>query len=183
MIYEDTTGCNGMRFQYRIRAMAKDGSISIDTSGIHVKGASEVILYVSAATSFNGFDKCPDAEGKDENKLAASLLSRTPLKKHIQSFAAAHIADYQKYFNRVSFTVKDTLASNPQYKLPTDERLRAYSAGAYDPAFETLYFQFGRYLLIPAHGRAVRLPTCREYGTKNCGRHGVPTIPSTSIHK
>ncbi len=149
IIYEDTTGCNGMRFQYRIRAMAKDGRISIDTVGIHVKGASEVILYVSAATSFNGFDKCPDAEGKDENKLAASLIDNA-IKKTYPAIRAAHIADYQQYFNRVSFTVKDTLTSNPQYKLPTDERLIAYSAGAYDPAFETLYYQFGRYLLIAA---------------------------------
>jgi alpha-L-fucosidase 2 len=149
IIYEDTTGCNGMRFQYRIRAMAKDGRISVDTAGIHVKGASEVILYVSAATSFNGFDKCPDAEGKDENKLAASLIDNA-VKKTYTAIRASHIADYQQYFNRVSFTVKDTMASNPQYKLPTDERLKAYSAGAYDPAFETLYYQFGRYLLIAA---------------------------------
>ena len=149
IIYEDSTGCNGMRFQYRIRAMAKDGRISVDTAGIHVKGASEVILYVSAATSFNGFDKCPDAEGKDENKLAASLIDNA-VKKTYTAIRASHIADYQQYFNRVSFTVKDTMASNPQYKLPTDERLIAYSAGAYDPAFETLYYQFGRYLLIAA---------------------------------
>ncbi|HEX6432240.1 MAG TPA: glycoside hydrolase family 95 protein, partial [Niastella sp.] len=149
IIYEDTTGCNGMRFQYRIRAVAKDGRIRIDTAGIHVQGASEVVLYISAATSFNGFDKCPDAQGKDENKLAASLIDNA-VKKTYTAIRAAHIADYQQYFNRVSFTVKDTLTTNPQYKLPTDERLMAYSAGAYDPAFETLYYQFGRYLLIAA---------------------------------
>ena len=32
--------------------------------------------------------------------------------------------------------------------LPSDERLKRYSDGAYDPGLEVLYLQFGRYLLI-----------------------------------
>nr|WP_055562816.1 hypothetical protein [Hymenobacter sp. AT01-02] len=35
-------------------------------------------------------------------------------------------------------------------RLPTDARLQAYAAGAYDPELETLYFQYGRYLLLAA---------------------------------
>ena len=31
-VYGDTTGCNGMRFQYRIKAMAKDGKVIADTA-------------------------------------------------------------------------------------------------------------------------------------------------------
>ncbi|OYX81801.1 MAG: alpha-L-fucosidase, partial [Flavobacteriales bacterium 32-34-25] len=57
IIYEDPTGCDGMRYQYRIKAVNKDGSVTTTNSEIKIKNASEVILYIAAATSFNGFDK------------------------------------------------------------------------------------------------------------------------------
>lgn len=147
IVYEDTTGCNGMRFQYRIKAIAKDGKVVADTLGIHVQNASEVILYVAAATSFNGFDKCPDKAGKDEKAIVAALISNA-IKIPYASLLQAHLQDYQKYFNRVSFFIKDTASTGNCNNLPSDERLHAYSKGAYDPALETLYFQYGRYLLI-----------------------------------
>ncbi|MFT4155003.1 glycosyl hydrolase family 95 catalytic domain-containing protein [Parafilimonas sp.] len=147
VIYEDTSGCNGMRFQYRIKLLKQDGKLSADTSGIHIHNATEVIICVAAATSFNGFDKCPDADGRNENAIADSLIKAASAKS-FAALRAEHIADYRKYFSRVSFQIEDTLASNPRLLLPSDERLKAYSAGAYDPGLETLYFQYGRYLLI-----------------------------------
>lgn len=148
VIYEDTTGCNGMRFQCRIRAVTKTGRITADTSGLQVRHATEVVLIVSAATSFNGFDKCPDSEGKDEQVIAATLISRAA-KRSYAALQQEHVKDYQRYFNRVSFTLKDTgTAASACRVLPTDKRLKAYSEGAYDPALETLYYQYGRYLLI-----------------------------------
>ena len=146
VVYEDTTGCNGMRFQVRIKAVLKDGTFITDTAGIHVTNATEVILLVSAATSFNGFDKCPNKDGKDENKLALQYLQRAE-KKYFDMLLKDHLADFHKYFNRVAFNLKDTAANN-NASLPGDQRLLAYSNGAYDPGIETLYFQFGRYLLI-----------------------------------
>jgi alpha-L-fucosidase 2 len=147
IIYTDTTGCNGMRFQYRIKAVAKDGFSKADTAGIHISNATEVLLYLTAATSFNGFDKCPDAEGKDEQALAADAMKKA-VAKNYAVLLNKHVADYQQYFNRVSFTIKDSVANNAKLKLPSDQRLFSYSKGAYDPGIETLYYQFGRYLLI-----------------------------------
>ncbi|MES1221115.1 MAG: glycoside hydrolase family 95 protein [Bacteroidota bacterium] len=142
--YVDATGCNGMRYELIVRAIHKDGAIVTDTSGIHVSNASEVTLYLSAATSFNGFDKCPDKDGKDEHAIAAGYIQKA-IKKTYQSLLNSHEADYKKYFNRVSFTLPDV---SPNKSLPSDERLLAYSGGANDPGIETLYFQYGRYLLI-----------------------------------
>lgn len=148
IIYNDSTGCNGMRFQYRIHAQHTDGTVSITPdSEIQVKNATQVILYITAATSFNGFDKCPDKEGKDENKLTTDRIDKA-VKKTYQQLYASHINDYHKYFNRVSFNIKDTLTKNLNISLPADERLKSYARGVYDPGLETLYFQFGRYLLI-----------------------------------
>lgn len=145
--YEGAGSCKGMRFQYRLKAIAKDGVVTTDTAGIHVKNASEVFLYVTAATSFNGYDKCPDRNGKNENAIAASLLAKA-IAKGYTALQMAHDADYRRYFTRFAITVKDTALNNPAAALPTDERLKAYTSGAYDPSLETLYMQYGRYLLI-----------------------------------
>lgn len=146
VVYDDTSGCNGMRFELALKAVNKDGSVRTDADGIQVTNATEVVLFLSAATSFNGFDKCPDKEGKDEHKLVQQYLQAAE-KKTYQTLLKNHLADYHTYFNRVSFVLKDT-ADNHNAALPTNERLMAYSNGVYDPALETLYFQFGRYLLI-----------------------------------
>ena len=143
---DDTSGCRGMRFEYRIKATSKDGSISSDTAGVTVKNATEVLIYFSAATSFNGFDKCPDAQGKDESKLATGYLNAA-IKKSWPSLLSNHLADFHTYFNRVSFKLAAPV-NNKNAALPTDERLLGYTEGAKDPSFETMYFQYGRYLLI-----------------------------------
>ncbi|WP_231489762.1 glycoside hydrolase N-terminal domain-containing protein [Pedobacter sp. Leaf170] len=146
IVQEDTSGCNGMRFQYRISPKLKDGTLQIDATGIHVSNATEVMLIVAAATSFNGFDKCPDAEGKDENAIASKLISNS-INQSYASLKAEHVKDYQQYFNRIEFSLNKGI-DNQNTKLPSDARLKAYSKGAKDTDLESLYFQFGRYLLI-----------------------------------
>jgi alpha-L-fucosidase 2 len=141
--YSDTDACSGMRYQYRIHAAHTGGTVSVQDSVLQVKNATEVILYVAAATSFNGFDRCPDRDGKDENKLAAAFISQAVEKTYLQLYTS-HLADYHKYFNRVVFELKDHVKNT----LPADERLKAYAKAAVDPSLETLYFQYGRYLLI-----------------------------------
>ena len=99
--------------------------------------------YITAATSFNGIDKCPDSEGKDEVKLATDDMSRA-LKKNYETLLAAHLSDYQTYFNRVQLNLNKKKIP----LLPINERLLAYQKGAEDFALEELFFQYGRYLLI-----------------------------------
>ena len=141
--YDQAGDCRGMRYELRIKAKNKDGQVKTDQAGIHVTNATEVVLYLSAATSFNGFDKCPDKDGKDESALAQSYL-RKAYPKSFDSIRKTHVKDYQGYFNRVSLS----LNNNPAVNLPTLERLMRYTDGAADPALEALYFQYGRYLLI-----------------------------------
>jgi alpha-L-fucosidase 2 len=143
LIYEDSANCDGMRFQFRIKAVTADGVISNTDTSLIVSNATEVILYVSAATSFNGYDKCPVKDGKDENKIAIDYL-QAALKKNYVQLLTAHIKDYQHYFNRTVFSLTD----KPAPAVATDKRLADYKTGQPDPALEELYFQFGRYLLI-----------------------------------
>ena len=145
IIYEDTSGCRGMRFDLVISVQFTDGKIKFEHEKMQVNNASEIILLISAATSFNGFDKCPDKEGVDEQALALRNLRRgssLPYKK----LKEEHLDDYHQFFNRVSLKLNNN-KDNPS-NLPTDERLEAYTKGGNDDGLESLYFQYGRYLLI-----------------------------------
>jgi len=75
------------------------------------------------------------ARAKEPLEKAASLS--------YEDILNAHIADYQKLFNRVTFT----LPLGPDSSLPTDQRLLNFDNGK-DPQLAALFFQFGRYLLI-----------------------------------
>jgi alpha-L-fucosidase 2 len=140
--YDDADQCHGMRFELLAKAVSKDGAISTDTSGISVKNASEITLYISAATSFNGYNKCLD---KDEHIQAMLNLSRA-IAKPYPTVLKAHLADFHYYFNRVSLTLNNNIGS--QANLPTNERLAAYNKDGVDPGLEALYFKYARYLLI-----------------------------------
>ncbi|TMI66378.1 MAG: glycoside hydrolase family 95 protein [Bacteroidetes bacterium] len=121
-----------------VRMKLEGGSLNANDTSLTIKSADAVTIYISIATNFNNYH---DISG-DENKRAADYLN----KAYPKSFAAilpAHIAAYQKYFNRVKLDLGITDAAN----LPTDERLKNFNS-ANDPSFVTLYYQFGRYLLI-----------------------------------
>ncbi len=154
IIYDDPERCKGMRFSLMVKALSKDGTAQTDNGTIQIKDASEVVLYLSAATSFNGFDKCPDKDGKDEKIIAKSHLDKAVNKSYTQ-LLSAHLADFQKYFNRVALQLNWDKESKTN--LPTDERMDLYSKGGEDPGLESLYFQYGRYLLISS-SRTANVP-------------------------
>jgi len=114
------------------------GSITINDTSLMIKNANEVTVYISIATNFNNYH---DISG-DENAIANSYLNKA-YSKSFQQILSAHIAAYQKYFNRVQLDLGTTDAA----KLPTDERLKNFNS-TNDPQFAVLYFQYGRYLLI-----------------------------------
>ena len=165
-------GERGMRYQFRVKVVRCDGQVYTNPC-IHVSGASDVLILVSAATSFNGFDKRPDTEGRDENALAASFIKNAE-GKSLDELRNAHIADYQKLFGAVKLNLDyglgSTAAPAAQQNLMTDQRLAAYAAGAEDLYLETLYFQFGRYLLISSSREDSEVP-CNLQGIWCKDRH------------
>ncbi|WKX77932.1 glycosyl hydrolase family 95 catalytic domain-containing protein [Zobellia laminariae] len=110
---------------------------------VALKNGTEAVVYISMATSFNGFDKNSATEGVDHKAIAASQLSKAS-SKSFESILENHLKDHQKYFNRVHLELGKTTAKD----LPTDERLKRYAKGEEDKNLEVLYFQYGRYLLI-----------------------------------
>lgn len=133
----------GTRFSSLIQVKNTDGTVSKMGSNLSVKNATEAIIFVSIATSFNGFDKNPATEGLNAKAIAKENLTKAMAKPY-EILKKSHIADYQKFYNRVSLNLGITTAPD----LPTDERLLRYAEGKEDKNLEILYFQYGRYLLI-----------------------------------
>jgi alpha-L-fucosidase 2 len=136
--------CKGMRFQTRIKAIQNDGKLSAENGQLNIVGASQVVFAVSIATSFNGFDKCPVSQGKDEKKLAKGYLDAIRNKTY-SALLKAHVADYSNYFGNLKFYLSGNKLSE---SLPTDERLIKYQTDRSDHGLEVLLYQYGRYLLI-----------------------------------
>jgi alpha-L-fucosidase 2 len=134
---------NSMRFRVIARVVETDGHVAAEGSFLRVKNATKVILHLSIGTSFNGFDKNPGTQGRDEKAMALQHLSAAAGKSYDQ-LKGSHVADFRTYFDRVQLDLGTSDAS----KLPTPERLKQFSAGNPDPGLPALYFQFGRYLLI-----------------------------------
>jgi alpha-L-fucosidase 2 len=133
----------GTRFSTLVKIKNKDGNLTTSDQSIGLSGGTEALVFVSIATSFNGFDKNPATEGLNAELLAGNQL-KNAIPKSFDKLKRSHLADFQKYFNRVSLNLGKTDAPN----LPTDERLRRYAEGKEDKNLEVLYFQYGRYLLI-----------------------------------
>ena len=133
----------GTRFSSYIKIKSADGAVTSTDSTLVLGNATEAVIYVSVATSFNGFDKNPATNGLDNKKIASEQLAKA-FPKQFSVLKSAHLTDYQKFFSRVNLNLGATTAPN----LPTDERLRRYAEGKEDKNLEILYFQYGRYLFI-----------------------------------
>lgn len=127
-----------LKFQGRLTAKNKGGEIDASNGVLSINKADEVILYISIATNFKNYkDISGDEIAKSKDYLAKAEI------KDFENIKKAHVDYYQKFFNRVALD----LGSNELVKKPTNERIRDFSK-QFDPQLASLYFQFGRYLLI-----------------------------------
>lgn len=107
---------------------------------VQVMGADEVWVYSDTETSV----RCGDSEGSvlaEVKKKLAAAAART-----YQDIRDEHVEDYQVLFGRAGLELGES--TSEQRKLATDKRRQAVGSGTFDPEFVSLYFQFGRYLLI-----------------------------------
>ena len=115
---------------------------TMQTIGEHlvVENADEVILVLAAATSF--YDQ--------DYKQACKKLLSAALDKPFQTLLTNHINDYQALYNRLSLKIKPAATEPDLAGLDTAERLNRLQASSdmSDNELMSLYFQYGRYLLI-----------------------------------
>ena len=125
-------------YQARVRALAEGGEVSTGYQELIVSHADSATLLISAATNFvNANDVSADPETR-----GMKYLADVDGKSYIE-IRRAHVAEHQRLFNRVSLD----LGATESAQQPTDARLKAF-ATTNDPHLATLFFQYGRYLLI-----------------------------------
>ncbi|GAA4986652.1 alpha-L-fucosidase 2 [Nonomuraea thailandensis] len=134
-----TEGMAGeVRFQALARAEAKGGTVRVDGGTLIVEGADEVTLLISMGSSYRSYQDV----GGDPAQVAGRHLTKAAERPY-EVLRRRHVQDYQRLFGRVSID----LGTSEAAALPTDERIQRKQLDT-DPQLATLYFQYGRYLLI-----------------------------------
>ena len=147
---------NHMEYVVRVRALAEGGSVCYENGHIIVKNADAVTLLLTADTDYKP-NISPDFTdnlayvGVEPQKTTLAWMNKAE-KQGFNKLFKAHYKDYASLYDRVSFSLDGASSSKP-----TNERLADYRKGAKDAGLETLYYQYGRYLLI-ASSRPGNLP-------------------------
>ena len=128
-----------------VRATSNGGSTRATDSTITITGATQATVYIVNATSFNGARRHPVREAAPYLERAADRAWHT-VNLDYGDFRRRHVADYQALFGRFRMRLGSSAAADGS---TTDRLLRDYgSRHEADRYLETLYAQYGRYLLI-----------------------------------
>ena len=115
-------GGDGVKYAVRLRVLNHGGKISVADGKIILRGANEALLFVTAATDYHGF-----AGRNLSDPVAASAKDLQDASgKSFAGLRKAHVADYQKYFNRVKLELNPINADVAMK--PTPARLAAAKA-------------------------------------------------------
>lgn len=133
---------NGMRYDARFRVYS-DGEVIPNGDSITVKAASEAVVYFCAATDYDM--KFPKYRTETDPASVTMPLLHTAERLGWDALYEEHLNDYSAMFSRVTLRL-----NSDEKELPADKLLEAYRAGdrAAMNRLETLYFSYGRYLLI-----------------------------------
>ncbi|WP_418211231.1 glycosyl hydrolase family 95 catalytic domain-containing protein [Bacteroides zhangwenhongii] len=158
LVFSASLNNNGMKYVVRIQAETKGGTLSNTGCRLTVKGADEVVFYVTADTdykmNFNPDFKDPKTYvGVDPAETTCQWINNAVMQGYTALFQQ-HYSDYAALFNRVRLNLNPTVKTSD---IPAPQRLKNYRNGQPDYYLEELYYQFGRYLLI-ASSRAGNMP-------------------------
>jgi alpha-L-fucosidase 2 len=139
LLMEGTGGGNGaVGFCTLFKAISEGGYTYTLGSTLVVENADAVTLLLDARTSFYGdvpYEWCLNTLDIASKVSYEELLTE-------------HIKEYQNFFNRTSIDLSGANYDYESEKLPTDVRLEGVKEGKDDLGLVSLYYQFGRYLLI-----------------------------------
>ncbi len=151
MHYSGQVADNGMRFD--MRGMFKtDGDIIINGGTMNITNASKAVIYITAATDYEM--KYPTYRSDIDPATITIPLIEAASRLGWEELYREHYADYSSIYDRVKLQLGEEYA-----ELPSDKLLEAYRSGDRSAMnkLESLYFQYGRYLLISS-SRSGSLP-------------------------
>jgi len=149
---EEGPGGKHIKFAAKLVVLNNGGSVSAKNNELKIDNADKLTILLTAATDYNlaklNFDRSINPVN-----ICGNIISEATAKS-FSSIKNAHTADYSEIFKRVQFD----LGGNELDTIPTDKRLEAVKKGAEDPGLITLYYQYGRYLLIGSSRSPGKLP-------------------------
>jgi alpha-L-fucosidase 2 len=141
--YEDKDSAYliALNYQAQVLVLNDGGSVQAINGVVAFDHVNQLTVLLDAGTDYSN-DHRRGWRGENPRSGISSRL-KSAAGKECQALLAEHVVDYQKLFSRVSFTLVDSGS-----QLPTDQRLLKYSEGVHELGFESLVFQYGRYLFI-----------------------------------
>ncbi|WP_345568624.1 glycosyl hydrolase family 95 catalytic domain-containing protein [Nonomuraea rosea] len=143
---------NGMRFEAQVQVITQGGTRTDDGDKITVTGADSAVFVLSAGTDYAG--AYPAYRGADPHAKVTAAVDAAAAQGY-DELRKAHVADYRRLFGRVALDLGGTMPA-----VPTDRLRKSYTGGtsAADRALESLFFAYGRYLLISSSRENDLLP-------------------------
>lgn len=142
-VSKDHEGVKGqVKLASLVKVLPQGGKLSVIDNRLQITKADSALILVSMATNFINYrDISADALARSQSLLQKALTSFAGDNYSVRK--KAHSDFYHHYFSRVSLD----LGNSEFTQEPTDKRIRLF-ATRHDPQMASLYFQFGRYLLI-----------------------------------
>jgi alpha-L-fucosidase 2 len=142
VVLSDQPG-EGMYFASLLEVQTADGRVKTGSEQIEVTDASEITILIAAATGYRGFQAIPDMPLDEVAGKARAHLDAAAGRK-FSELQARQVSDHQRFFRRMSLRLG---GSDVDLGKPTDQRLKEVG-NSLDASLASLYFQYGRYLLI-----------------------------------
>ncbi len=149
-------GAYEVKYEGQVKIIPEGGTVTASTDDkgngcLKVSGANTAYVIIGAGTNYPVGDSAifAAANGKEElakypapHQKVTELMAAASAKSYEQ-LLANHQADYKELFGRVKLNLGGSDGGKT-----TDQLVAAYKNGAFNHYLETLYFQYGRYLLI-----------------------------------
>ncbi|MGO4497493.1 glycoside hydrolase N-terminal domain-containing protein [Paenibacillus sp. 2RAB27] len=142
IVMQGQCGPDGVQYTTVLKAVAEGGNVQIIGDFVSVEAVDSVTLYVAAATTF----RHPEPLVVCQSRIAASVA------KGFEAVREDHVKDHRSLFERVQLEIEDSNEAEVE-ALPTDERLVRVQEGQADHGLISLFFQYGRYLLMGSSRR------------------------------
>ena len=154
-VQDPSTGKGGLgiKFNAALQVNIDNGSCIAANSSLLVDNATNITIILTAASDYN-FSKLSFDRTIDPQTKCLGILSQA-LQHTYSQLQTRHENEFTPIFDRVAFTLPQNDSLN---NLATDERLKRFQGGQNDPGLITLYFQYGRYLLMSSSRKPGLMP-------------------------
>ena len=133
-----TGGEEGVRFAAHLELRTSGGVVRGCGETLIVENADEIVFVLAASTSFREADP----------SHACRITARQAIASGWDRLLSRHLEEYRPYFSRVRLSLGDGSDRAMQDEVPADVRLERMRKGSSDLGLASLYFNYGRYLLI-----------------------------------